>query len=319
MCKGASCLLSGRSSDSPNVARQRAWKDHRFLPRTWSVDLNLMSGDGLSSRLLFFFLYEPEAKWLSTKSGDEPDFWDHYIQSSLRNLHGVHLSAGKIAGMVKEAGQRTQVWLEQQQSSMPHTLALDEQDGSQRAKASRNVMDVHSGHVWASIPSIDIDGDRWTLVRLSVQEQGISQMGMGSSGGRAIGAGVEPGGRSSEPSTRCVASLPPDYPGSGSSATEDGDRPASCSDEAPARLCSDLVPDQSDPGHSAGGTGNREGSGDRGHCPPESDSGPGCACSTPQKYLRSAGLCDRLRPELSRGSGPSAESDGHHHMRGRIR
>ena len=45
------------------------------------------------------------------------------IQSNLKSLHGIHLSLGKIAGIVKEAGRRAQDWLERQQSSTPRTLA----------------------------------------------------------------------------------------------------------------------------------------------------------------------------------------------------
>ena len=108
------------------------------------------------------------------------------IQSSLRSLHGIHLSLGKIAGIVKEAGQRAQAWLEQQESSMPRTLALDEQYSSQRGKAYLNVIDVHSGQVWASIPPVEVDGDSWTLVLWYLQEQGIRRMGTVSDGGRAI-------------------------------------------------------------------------------------------------------------------------------------
>jgi hypothetical protein len=63
------------------------------------------------------------------------------IQVSLRSLHGIHLSLGKIAGSIKEAGQRAQSWLEQQQSTTPRTLALDEQYSSRRAKAYLNVID----------------------------------------------------------------------------------------------------------------------------------------------------------------------------------
>ncbi|HEY1351295.1 MAG TPA: hypothetical protein VGF67_16865 [Ktedonobacteraceae bacterium] len=108
------------------------------------------------------------------------------MQASLRSLHGINLSLGKIAGIIKEAGQRAQDWLEQQPSVTPRTLALDEQDSSQRGKASLNVIDVHSGHVWASIPPVEVDGERGTLVWWSVQEQGISQVGTVSDGGRAI-------------------------------------------------------------------------------------------------------------------------------------
>src|SRR5581483_7908179 len=42
---------------------------------------NLISGDNLSSTLLFFFLYEPDAQWLSTKSGEEPGNWYHHTPS----------------------------------------------------------------------------------------------------------------------------------------------------------------------------------------------------------------------------------------------
>ena len=48
------------------------------------------------------------------------------IQTCLRELHGVHLSLGRIVGIVKEAGQRAQTWLNQQQAGTPRALALDE-------------------------------------------------------------------------------------------------------------------------------------------------------------------------------------------------
>jgi hypothetical protein len=108
------------------------------------------------------------------------------IQTCLRELHGLHLSLGKIAGIVKEAGQRAQDWLAQQRTSLPRTLALDEQYSSQRGKAYLNVIDVHSGQVWASIPPVEVDGESWTLVLWYVQEQGITRLGTVSDGGRAI-------------------------------------------------------------------------------------------------------------------------------------
>ena len=46
--------------------------------------------------------------------------------------HGMHLSLGRIVGIVKEAGQRAQTWLSQQQAATPRALALDEQYSSQR-------------------------------------------------------------------------------------------------------------------------------------------------------------------------------------------
>ena len=108
------------------------------------------------------------------------------IQTCLRELHGVHVSLGRIVGIVKEAGQRAQTWLSQQQAGTPRTLALDEQYSSQRGKAYLNVIDVHSGQVWASVPPVEVDGESWTLLLWYLQEQGISRLGTVSDGGRAI-------------------------------------------------------------------------------------------------------------------------------------
>src|SRR2546423_4117439 len=108
------------------------------------------------------------------------------IQSCLRELHGVHVSLGRIVGIVKEAGQRAQTWLSQQLAATPRALALDEQYSSQRAKAYLNVIDVHSGQVWATVPPVEVDGESWTVLLWYVQEQGISRLSTVSDGGRAI-------------------------------------------------------------------------------------------------------------------------------------
>src|SRR5713226_5780583 len=108
------------------------------------------------------------------------------IQTCLRELHGVHVSLGRIVGIVKEAGQRAQTWLSQQQAGTPRALALDEQYSSQRGKAYLNVIDVHSGQVWASVPPVEVDGESWILVLWYLREQGISSVSTVSDGGRAI-------------------------------------------------------------------------------------------------------------------------------------
>jgi len=108
------------------------------------------------------------------------------IQSCLRNMHGIDLSLGTIAGIIKEAGQRAQNWLEHQRAATPRPLALDEQYSSQRGKAYLNVIDVHSGQVWATVPPVEVDGDSWTLVLWYLQEQGVSRLSTVSDGGRAI-------------------------------------------------------------------------------------------------------------------------------------
>ncbi|GER86282.1 hypothetical protein KDW_04440 [Dictyobacter vulcani] len=97
------------------------------------------------------------------------------IQSMLKDVHGIQISLGTIASLVKEAGQRAQRWMSQQRADMPRALALDEQYSSQRGKAYLNVIDVHSGHVWASIPPVKVDGESWILLWWQLQEQGITR------------------------------------------------------------------------------------------------------------------------------------------------
>src|SRR5258708_5153798 len=108
------------------------------------------------------------------------------IEATLKSNHGIEISLGTIAGIIKEAGQRDQQWMEQQQAETARTLALDEQYSSQRGKAYLNVIDVHSGQVWATVPPVEVDGESWTLLLWYLQEQGISRLGTVSDGGRAI-------------------------------------------------------------------------------------------------------------------------------------
>src|SRR6266571_8273937 len=108
------------------------------------------------------------------------------IQTCLLKLCGMRISLGSIVGIVQEAGRRAQRWLSQQQASTPRALALDEQYSSQRGKAYLNVIDVHSGQVWATVPAVEVDGESWTLVLWYLQEQGIGRLGTVSDGGRAI-------------------------------------------------------------------------------------------------------------------------------------
>jgi transposase-like protein len=86
------------------------------------------------------------------------------IQACLLKLCGKHISLGSIARIVQEAGRRAQGWLRKPQASTPRAWALDEQYSSQRGKASLNVIDVHSGQVWATLPRVAVDGESWTLV-----------------------------------------------------------------------------------------------------------------------------------------------------------
>ena len=108
------------------------------------------------------------------------------IQSTLKHLHGIQISLGTIASLVKEAGQRAQRWMKQQHVATSRTLALDEQYSSQRGKAYLNVVDVESGQVWATIPPVAVDAESWTLLWWSLQEQGLTCSCAVSDGGVAI-------------------------------------------------------------------------------------------------------------------------------------
>jgi hypothetical protein len=129
------------------------------------------------------------------------------IQSTLRRLHGIKISLGTIAGIVKEAGQRAQGWMKQQQAGTARALALDEQYSSQRGKAYLNVIDVDSGQVWASVPPVEVDGESWTVLLWYLSEQGRSRSSTVSDGGWAIQEAVSQVHGQEAPSTRCLVSL----------------------------------------------------------------------------------------------------------------
>jgi hypothetical protein len=108
------------------------------------------------------------------------------IQACLAVLLGQQVSLGTITAIVQSAGHRAQAWLEQQVSAEGRVLALDEQYSSQRGEAYLNVVDVHSGQVWASLPPVDVDGESWTLALWYLHEQGVVCKGSVSDGGKAI-------------------------------------------------------------------------------------------------------------------------------------
>jgi hypothetical protein len=108
------------------------------------------------------------------------------IQTCLMKMHGISISLGYIVRIAREAGERAQNYLIQQQPRTPRTLALDEQYGSQRGKAYLNVIDVHSGQVWATMPPVAVDGESWMLLCWYLQEQGLKSECLVSDGGGAI-------------------------------------------------------------------------------------------------------------------------------------
>ncbi len=112
------------------------------------------------------------------------------IQRCLRVLLGWHISVGKIAAVIQSAGQRAQQWMSRQVPVQVQGLALDELYGSTHGEAYLNIVDVHSGMVWASTSPVGVDGESWTLLLWQLEEQGVHWQTVVSDGGRAIGEAV---------------------------------------------------------------------------------------------------------------------------------
>ncbi|GAC1399568.1 MAG: hypothetical protein NVSMB49_10060 [Ktedonobacteraceae bacterium] len=74
------------------------------------------------------------------------------IQACRKELLGVEVSLGTIAAIVQTAGEQAQRWLVQQVPGEGRVVAVDEQYSSKRGQAYLNVVDAHSGQVWATLP-----------------------------------------------------------------------------------------------------------------------------------------------------------------------
>ncbi len=109
------------------------------------------------------------------------------IQACLKELLGLQVSLGTISAIVQTAGQRAQGWLVQQVLAQERVVALDEQYNSKRGEAYLNVVDAHSGQVWATLPPVAVDRESWTLALWYLQEQGVvCASGVSDGGGMAI-------------------------------------------------------------------------------------------------------------------------------------
>lgn len=108
------------------------------------------------------------------------------IQACLKELLGLEVSLGTITAIVQSAGHRAQSWVVQQVPAAGRVVALDEQYSSKRGEAYLNIVDAHSGQVWATLPAVGVDGESWTLALWYLHEQGVLCTGSVSDGGRAI-------------------------------------------------------------------------------------------------------------------------------------
>jgi transposase-like protein len=95
------------------------------------------------------------------------------IQTCLETLTAQGVSLATITQVLQDAEQRALHWMATHVPTTVRALALDEIYTNDRQGAYLNVVDVHSGAVWASEGPLPVDGDTWTLVLWDLQERGL--------------------------------------------------------------------------------------------------------------------------------------------------
>lgn len=100
--------------------------------------------------------------------------WIHHasergIQAAMRECATGGVSLATISAVLHEAGQRAIAYLRTHMPSTTRALALDESYANDRRGAYLNVVDVHSGAVWASEGPLPVDTESWSLVFWELQ------------------------------------------------------------------------------------------------------------------------------------------------------
>lgn len=95
------------------------------------------------------------------------------IQTALRELARQGVSLATITTVLAEAQQRALAWMQSHVPPAVRALALDEIYANNRRGAYLNVVDVHSGAVWASEGPLPVDTESWTLLLWSLQDRGL--------------------------------------------------------------------------------------------------------------------------------------------------
>src|SRR5439155_11775723 len=83
------------------------------------------------------------------------------------------LSLATITTVLAQAQQRALAWMQSQVPPTVRALALDEIYANNRRGGYLNVVDVHSGAVWASEGPLPVDTESWTLLLWSLQDRGL--------------------------------------------------------------------------------------------------------------------------------------------------
>jgi hypothetical protein len=95
------------------------------------------------------------------------------IQMTLRELAQQNVSLATITTVLAQAQQRALAWVQTHVPSSVRALAVDEIYANNRRGAYLNVVDVHSGAVWASEGPLPVDSESWTLLLWSLQDRGL--------------------------------------------------------------------------------------------------------------------------------------------------
>jgi transposase-like protein len=95
------------------------------------------------------------------------------VQIAMRELASQGLSLATISAVLAEAEQRALTWMHTHTPATVRALAIDEIYANDRRGAYLNVVDVHSGAVWASEGPLPVDHENWTLVLWSLQDRGL--------------------------------------------------------------------------------------------------------------------------------------------------
>lgn len=116
---------------------------------------------------------------------------DRGIQATVQEFasHGVSLAT--ITTLLHEAGQRAIAWMQTHMPPTMRALALDEIYANDRRGAYLNVVDVHSGAVWASEGPLPVDTESWTLVLWELMARGLHWDRVVLDGGAAMQAACD--------------------------------------------------------------------------------------------------------------------------------
>jgi Transposase, Mutator family len=110
------------------------------------------------------------------------------IQRCFETLTQRGISLDTIMRILHDAEQRALRWMAAHVPPSVRALALDEIYANDRHGAYLNVVDVHSGALWASDGPVAVDADSWTLILWALQARGLRWERVVLDGGSAMQA-----------------------------------------------------------------------------------------------------------------------------------